>query len=51
VLAALAYLKTRQEIDPAKTGLIGHSEGGMVAPMSLHGQNRWHLLFSLPVRA
>jgi len=33
VLAALAYLKTRQEIDPAKTGLIGHSEGGMVAPM------------------
>ena len=33
VKAALAYLKTRKEIDPAKTGLIGHSEGGMVAPI------------------
>ncbi len=33
VKAALAYIKTRNEIDPARTGLIGHSEGGMVAPM------------------
>lgn len=31
--AALAYLKTRPEADPRKTGLIGHSEGGMIAPM------------------
>lgn len=29
--AALAYLKTRREIDPTKTGIIGHSEGGMIA--------------------
>lgn len=29
--AALAYLKTREEIDPTKTGMIGHSEGGMIA--------------------
>lgn len=33
VMAALAYLKTRKEIDHGRTGLIGHSEGGMVAPM------------------
>ncbi len=31
--AALAYLKTRKEIDLPKTGLIGHSEGGMIAPL------------------
>ncbi len=33
VLAAVAYLKTRKEIDPKKIGLIGHSEGGLIAPM------------------
>ena len=27
------FLKKRAEIDPAKIGLIGHSEGGIVAPM------------------
>jgi pimeloyl-ACP methyl ester carboxylesterase len=26
-------LKTRSEIDPHKIGLIGHSEGGVIAPM------------------
>lgn len=31
--AALAYLKTRPEINKKKIGLIGHSEGGMIAPM------------------
>jgi len=31
--AGLAYLKTRSEIDPHKIGLIGHSEGGVIAPM------------------
>ena len=29
----MAYLKTRPEIDARKLGLIGHSEGGMIAPM------------------
>jgi uncharacterized protein len=33
VTAALAYLKTRPEVNPQKIGLIGHSEGGMIAPM------------------
>lgn len=31
--AAVAYLKTRPEIDPKKIGLLGHSEGGLIAPM------------------
>ncbi len=31
--AGIAYLKTRPEIDPHKIGLIGHSEGGVIAPM------------------
>lgn len=31
--AGLAYLKTRPEIDARRIGLIGHSEGGIIAPM------------------
>lgn len=31
--AALNYLLARPEIDPDKIGLIGHSDGGVVAPM------------------
>lgn len=33
VLASINYLKKRTEIDKSKIGLIGHSEGGMIAPM------------------
>jgi len=33
VESAVAYLKTRKEIDKNKIGLIGHSEGGIIAPM------------------
>ncbi|MGB5553477.1 MAG: alpha/beta fold hydrolase, partial [Flavobacteriaceae bacterium] len=33
VHSAITYLKTRTEIDPKKIGLIGHSEGGLIAPM------------------
>jgi pimeloyl-ACP methyl ester carboxylesterase len=33
VLAGIAYLKRRPEIDAKKIGLIGHSEGGIIAPM------------------
>lgn len=32
-LAAVRYLQTRKEINPKKIGLIGHSEGGLIAPM------------------
>ncbi len=31
--ASVAYLKTRPEVDAHKIGLIGHSEGGIIAPM------------------
>ena len=31
--AGIAYLKTRSEVDPRKIGLIGHSEGAVIAPM------------------
>ena len=33
VEAAINYLLTRPDIDPKKIGLIGHSEGGIIAPM------------------
>ena len=34
VLAGIAYLKSRKEIDPGRIGLIGHSEGGLIAPLA-----------------
>lgn len=33
-LAAVAYLKTRPEIDPERIGLLGHSEGAIVVPIA-----------------
>jgi fermentation-respiration switch protein FrsA (DUF1100 family) len=33
VLGAIDYLKGRSEINHSKIGLIGHSEGGLIAPM------------------
>jgi pimeloyl-ACP methyl ester carboxylesterase len=33
VIAGMEYLKTRKEINPRQIGLIGHSEGGIIAPM------------------
>ena len=33
VLAGVEYLKTRKEVDAELIGLIGHSEGGLIAPM------------------
>lgn len=34
VVSAVEYLKTRKEIDITKIGLIGHSEGGLIAPLA-----------------
>jgi len=31
--AGVAYLKARPEVNPHKIGLIGHSEGGVIAPI------------------
>lgn len=33
VEAAIDYLKSRKDVDITKIGLIGHSEGGLIAPM------------------
>lgn len=33
VLAGVEFLKARAEIDPKRIGLIGHSEGGVIAPL------------------
>jgi len=33
VESAISYLKTRKDINAKKIGLIGHSEGGIIAPM------------------
>lgn len=33
VQAAVAYLSTRKQINPSQIGLVGHSEGGLIAPM------------------
>jgi dipeptidyl aminopeptidase/acylaminoacyl peptidase len=33
IRAAVAYLRRRPEIDPARVALVGHSEGGVIAPM------------------
>jgi uncharacterized protein len=33
VLAGIDYLKSLKEINPKQIGLIGHSEGGLIAPM------------------
>ena len=33
IRAAVAYLRTRPDIDPTRIALVGHSEGGIIAPM------------------
>ena len=33
VIAEIEFLKSRRDIDPNKIGLIGHSEGGIIAPL------------------
>ena len=37
--SAIAYLKTRKDVDPTKIGLMGHSEGGVIAPMVAANNN------------
>ena len=45
--AALRYLRTRDDIDHARVGLIGHSEGGVVAPMVAAGPDADMLHFAV----
>lgn len=37
IRAAVTYLRTRREVDPRRIALLGHSEGGIVAPMVADG--------------
>ena len=48
--AAVAYLKTRKVVDAAKIGLIGHSEGAMIAPyLATHSADiAWLVLLAPP---
>ena len=48
--AALDYLKSRKEINSKKIGLIGHSEGGLIAPMiASHSSDvAWIVLLAAP---
>ena len=39
VLSAIAYLKTRNDVDKKNIGLIGHSEGGIIAPLAANNSN------------
>lgn len=48
--AALAYLRTRPEVDGRRIGLIGHSEGGVIAPMAAQegGEPAWIVMLAGP---
>ena len=48
--AALAYLKSRKEIDPTRIGIIGHSEGAIIAPyIASHSKDiPWLVLLAAP---
>jgi uncharacterized protein len=39
-LSAVDYLSSRKEINPKKIGLIGHSEGGLIAPLAAVQSNK-----------
>ncbi len=39
-ISAVFYLSSRKDIDSVKIGLIGHSEGGMIAPMAAQECNK-----------
>ena len=49
-VAALAWLATRPEVDPARIGLIGHSEGGTLAPYVVQqgGEAAWIVMLAGP---
>lgn len=48
--AAIAVLKTRKDIDSTRIGLIGHSEGSMIAPyIAAHSKDvAWVVLLAAP---
>jgi len=50
--AALAFLKSRKEIDPARIGIVGHSEGAMIASYlaSRSPDIPWLILLAAPAQ-
>ncbi len=49
--AALQYLKSRKEVAREKTGVIGHSEGGLIAPiLAGKGGVAWVILLAAPAQ-
>ncbi len=46
-LAAVDYLINREDIDPNRVGIIGHSEGGIVAPIAATRSQRVAFIVSL----
>jgi hypothetical protein len=44
IRAALAYLRARDDIEPSRLALIGHSEGGMIAPMVAETDRALHAI-------
>lgn len=47
VRGAVAFLRSREEIDVDKIGLIGHSEGGLIGPLVTAGDHQLAFLVSL----
>ncbi len=45
--SAMDYLKSRKEIDPSKIGFIGHSEGGLIAPIVASAREETAFIISL----
>lgn len=47
VLAGVRFLARHDKIDPARIGLIGHSEGGLVAPLAVSRANDGEVAFAI----
>jgi dienelactone hydrolase len=46
IRSAVAYLRSRADIDPDRIALVGHSEGGMIAPMIAATDPKIHAIVS-----
>ncbi|AKA35372.1 alpha/beta hydrolase family protein [Flagellimonas lutaonensis] len=46
-ISALNYLKTRKDVDNENIGIIGHSEGGIIAPLVANRTNEVAFIVSL----
>jgi pimeloyl-ACP methyl ester carboxylesterase len=47
VITSIRYLSTRKEVNKNKIGVIGHSEGGLIAPMVYSKWNKLAFIISL----